>query len=1383
MTFQSDGDPESSAFFATGLNTTARGRSTPRKGDTRGPLPMVSGRYQLIRPLGQGGFGMVYLANDSELGRKVALKVPRWDKELEADAVSRFLKEGQTLAKVSHPGVVGVFDVGVTPDSVPYVVMQYVEGEPLSAILKAGKLDLTRMMDYLLQIGDALVSAHASGLTHRDLKPSNILVGLDGVIRIVDFGLALHEDLTRAELESVHPAGTPVYMAPEQMRGENHLIDHRTDIWAFGVVLYQFLTGRVPFRSRNPRELFRYICRRNPHLPSLVNTSVPPELERICLRCLQKSMDDRYQSMEVVQAELRSFLKEHVIWDSSAPVSPTVHRARFEMLERSPSVPVDQSVSMLSQSLNSVQTDGWSDPRPGERTSLELVPKGLRAFDQNDAPFFHRLLPGPVDRKGVPESIRFWLSRLDPANSLERIPVGLIHGPSGCGKSSFVRAGLLPGLSRNVVVLFVDCTTDLLEYEILERLRREFPELPTEWDLGESLRRIRLGGFLPSGERLLIVLDQFEQWLARQNSYGDQDLTAALRQCDGDRLQSLLLVREDFWGSISRFFRDLQQRISDRSNAMALPLLDEPHARRVLEAYGRALGVLPAEPQPISRNERQFIKLAVQAVAEQGQVICVHLSVLAETCKHNRWEPAAWKMAGGWEGIGREYIAGIFNHPGTPGFIRRNSFEAWRILEALLPDAASGIRGLARSRSALEEAVGLQDDPERFEQLLEFLLHSARLISPLEQGTTAPGGAGAPPESEGGSLLFGLTHDFLVQPIRTWGQAKQNETPQGRSTMLLKSLAEQWKFTGDRRFLPGWPDYLRIFRYVDRALLRQYRDFWAVTNAVKRTQMAVAAGLFLTCVVVGWRIHSAIERQSLKDLAMRISMGQLDWTSGFWPAGRNRIVEVLKHLELNRNSTDPTIRFRTQLALLDQAPDDQALASGLVGLLPRIERSDFDRLYHTLFRRPGLTTHFRELAEQVDPAQRARLGWILAWQGDWELFQTNCQLAADPVCRTETILRLEECGSDLGSLLMQAEKADAELCGDSLSAILAGLSLVERENLDQASREKILAWSEKLFRTHPSAGVHAAAWYLFRSWGHTPPYADSAGIRDADWKYLPVPGTGEEGRKPLRILMVRIRKGELPPLVIDEDDDSEGVPNVTGLDRDALELARVVKRDFWISAFEIPGEVADCCPAIAKPDGFTLLPVKTGDRNRADDSRRLYPDSTDSAPDGKKARAAEVDYKGATDICLWFAESIGRGKKDGDAADANRQPMLELRLPTLGELELAQRAGSTTTYFTGEDRARSAPFTGFAGESPKGKRGLFLPNGWGLFDACCNSFEWLQTASDTVNFQMAAGGNYMVDSRLDNPDAYLSSGTAIMFLNGRSSLTFRIVVVEAGESP
>ncbi len=265
-------------------------------------VPVRLGRYSIESLIAEGGFSKVYLAKDEELGRKVALKIPRPEKFKDPARLKLFLAEARLAAKLRHPAIVTIFDVGQLMEGLNYIAMEYIAGQPLSTLIGGKRLSWSVSADLMAKIAGAVHEAHRHGLVHRDIKPSNILLDERGEPRVVDFGLAVHED-SQTTLQG-EIAGTPQYMSPEQFRGEVHRLDGRTDIWSLGCVYYQLLTGRRPFQG-DLKTLYDEVLNRSPKPPRQIDDQIPRELESICLKCLSKSIEDRYTTAADLAEELR----------------------------------------------------------------------------------------------------------------------------------------------------------------------------------------------------------------------------------------------------------------------------------------------------------------------------------------------------------------------------------------------------------------------------------------------------------------------------------------------------------------------------------------------------------------------------------------------------------------------------------------------------------------------------------------------------------------------------------------------------------------------------------------------------------------------------------------------------------------------------------------------------------------------------------------------------------------------------------------------------------------------------------------------------------------------------------------------------------------------
>jgi eukaryotic-like serine/threonine-protein kinase len=264
------------------------------------------GPYEILAPLGAGGMGEVYRARDTRLGRDVALKILPESLSNGGDRLHRFEQEAQAVAALNHPNILAVFDVGHDHDP-PFLVSELLEGESLRAVIDRGALPQRKTIDYGVQIAQGLAAAHGKGIVHRDLKPENVFVTKDGRIKVLDFGLAkVAQKVSAASggsdgvtLTSPHTAagvvmGTASYMAPEQVRGE--AADPRTDIFAFGAVLYEMLSGKRAFRRDTPAETMTAILKEDPPELSDPEHPISPALDRIVRRCLEKSPEQRFQS-------------------------------------------------------------------------------------------------------------------------------------------------------------------------------------------------------------------------------------------------------------------------------------------------------------------------------------------------------------------------------------------------------------------------------------------------------------------------------------------------------------------------------------------------------------------------------------------------------------------------------------------------------------------------------------------------------------------------------------------------------------------------------------------------------------------------------------------------------------------------------------------------------------------------------------------------------------------------------------------------------------------------------------------------------------------------------------------------------------------------------
>ena len=256
------------------------------------------GAYEIVAPIGAGGMGEVYRARDARLGREVAIKVLPAAFASDPEALARFEREMKTLAALSHPHIVAIYDVG-REGQTAYAVTELLEGETLAEILARGPLPIRKAVEYSAQIARGLAAAHDRGIVHRDLKPANVVVTSDGHVKVLDFGLArptaaANDAATTANTSPGLVMGTVGYMAPEQARGLP--VDHRADVFAFGCVIYELIAGRRAFDRGSVADTLSAILKEDPAPLSGTNLAVPPALERVVQRCLEKDPAERFQS-------------------------------------------------------------------------------------------------------------------------------------------------------------------------------------------------------------------------------------------------------------------------------------------------------------------------------------------------------------------------------------------------------------------------------------------------------------------------------------------------------------------------------------------------------------------------------------------------------------------------------------------------------------------------------------------------------------------------------------------------------------------------------------------------------------------------------------------------------------------------------------------------------------------------------------------------------------------------------------------------------------------------------------------------------------------------------------------------------------------------------
>jgi serine/threonine protein kinase len=564
------------------------------------------GSYDVMDRLGAGGMGQVYRARDTRLGRTVAIKVLRPDADPEL--LYRLDREARAASALNHPNIVHIYDVGeaAAQAGAHYVVMEYVEGETLRRRLARGALAMPDLLDFAAQIVDGLAKAHRAGIAHRDLKPENLMITPDGVVKILDFGLAKLvaaplEDVDSRETLSRHGTragtllGTLEYMSPEQASGRP--VDHRTDQFALGLILHEMATGRPAFRRDSPAQVLAAVIERDPEPLRSVRPDAAPALEALVARCLQKDPERRYARTDELAAELAALAGRS--------------RAAAVSVEVRPPVPAPPAPA--SPVIYHVHTDDkvkdYDEPklvellRKGKLTGVELV----RRDDEEE---WQPLYESRIYRREVPLVG-------DPQDAMRR---RALRGLAGHSTGYFI-TGVVMVSTQGHFPFWMSIWGAVLLLQVLG-------SAPALWALLRGRRQRGAGADLPAGDRAPAlpaaaapqspVAQEAARVRALIEQRGGKDTPRLLAEVDGIlKLTTELAEREV----------DLQEQTSERERTALAAAVAEARARldradlaQDRRLFERQLEVLQGRQEAIAKAVRVLERLRVRRELAEHQL-------------------------------------------------------------------------------------------------------------------------------------------------------------------------------------------------------------------------------------------------------------------------------------------------------------------------------------------------------------------------------------------------------------------------------------------------------------------------------------------------------------------------------------------------------------------------------------------------------------------------------------------------------------------------------------------------------------------------------------------------------------------------------------------
>lgn len=1248
--------------------------------------PIQLGPYRILSDIGAGTFGSVYKAQHESTGKVVAVKMlkAKWARDPECGESMRkqFAEEARMMLQFDHSRVVRVISLDDRADP-PYFVQEYIEGETLAKRLEGERLTIAETMQYAIQIADGLAHIHRRERWHRDLKPSNILVDRNNQVFIADFGLAL-DDAQRWSF-SRGPAGTYPYMAPEQINGATHRLNARCDIWAFGVILYEMLTGRRPFRGNSREQLCDEIIERTPAAPRELVESIPRELNRLCMQCLSKRDAERPHAAADLRDDL-ALIFERLGEGSSTATSPT-------------------TPSIVGEDADAIQ--------PTVR--MEYPIPTLKRFTAEQAELYLRLMPRSYATEDeLPELIAYWKQRILERDPDKTFAVGIMVGVSGCGKSSMLEAGLVPALPESILPILVEASESDTEERLLNKLRRAIPNADTEkkWSLVEWAFRIRSSNLLPPDTKVVFILDQFEQWLNAHGGEPTNPLLDAMHQCDGEHLQAIVCVREGFHATLMRFVQALRFKLDEERNYATAHRFTPSHARYVLSQFGRGLKRLD---DPITEEQQAFIDAAVEGLAESDRgVVCVRLVVLVLVMQDRPWTVEELNSLGGLDGIGSQFLIDCFEGRTASEQYRRYLPAAMRVLAELLPAEGLEIKDV-RSHDQLLAASEL--DELQFDDLMNILTRKLFLITLVEtdSGTVA---SGTSHRLLATGNFFQLTHDFLVSSIREWLALKERETKAGRARLKLRERSSSWRSKRETKQLPTLFETIVIRWRTDfkkwkpeqrelmRAAVRHHLTIWGTTVVL------------LLSSVGALQLWAKANRRAMVRVATETLQNNLGKSVAV------NIRELRKHpraLVLTdlksrlSEAEDPSQKLALAFAFSDYddsyvsylitrideelTPDDQA------NMLAALQR-------HSQSATKALLSSANDATAKLQWRRKAKLA-IVALALDYDKIAVDMSEYVKRPDATQRSIFIEEIPnweidySRLAALVAKSPSSGLR------SALCLAIGSLPEDELNAIAKENWISLAKHWFREMDDSSTHSASGWLLNYWHLPVPKIEKNVIGDDRHWFVNSVG----------MTFVRI------PKQTGMYGDSSLITGSLKVPLDLYFLSSLnmqllssqIVDDYWI----LDREVAQRLFSI-------FLADSTYSKDGKPDNWHGFLNKSPNLP------VHNVTWNDAALFCNWLSYREGRmpsyrrqpqSQENTEHHNSNTWEFVAnsngYRLPILYELLFATRAGTTTVFPSGDDGHLALPYCQTFPATACAPVGWMLPNSWGLHDCIGNVSEWV----------------------------------------------------------